>query len=185
MERLRQLWAEAQARYQALSTRERRLVTIAGGAVLAFALFFTLFSFSQSASAYQRRTALKLSKLKDAQDLANTYRESERQRQMVERSLTTNAVQLISYVEDKGTAAGLDVPTMNPKGDQPIGDGKIIESAVELTFTDVPLRKLYDFLNSIERGPGIVKVKYVRLEPRVANETVTAWTTIATYRLKQ
>jgi general secretion pathway protein M len=31
----------------------------------------------------------------------------------------------------------------------------------------------------------VVKVKYLRIEPRVNDQTVTAWATIATYRLKQ
>jgi general secretion pathway protein M len=56
---------------------------------------------------------------------------------------------------------------------------------VELTFTDVDLRKLYDFLTSVESGPGVVKVKSLRLEPRSASETLTAWTTVATYKMKQ
>jgi general secretion pathway protein M len=43
---------------------------------------------------------------------------------------------------------------------------------------------LVEFLQAIENGPGVVKVKYLRLEPRPQNETITAWLTIATYRLK-
>jgi general secretion pathway protein M len=66
-----------------------------------------------------------------------------------------------------------------------VGDGKIIESSVELTFTDVDLRKLTDFLTTVESGPGVVKVKYLRIEPRSASDTLTAWTTVATYRMKQ
>ena len=61
---------------------------------------------------------------------------------------------------------------------------KIVESAVELTLTDVKLNRLVDFLTAVEAGPGIVKVKYLRLEPRPAQETVTAWLTVATYKLK-
>ena len=56
---------------------------------------------------------------------------------------------------------------------------------MELTFTDVDLRKLTDFLRTVESGPGMVKVKYLRLEPRPATDTLTAWATIATYKLKQ
>jgi general secretion pathway protein M len=53
-----------------------------------------------------------------------------------------------------------------------------------VTLTDVKLNRLVDFLQAVEAGPGIVKVKYLRLEPRPAQETVTAWLTVATYKLK-
>ena len=56
---------------------------------------------------------------------------------------------------------------------------------MEVTFTDVDLRKLYDFLSSVERGPGVVKVISLRLEPHDAAENLTAWTTVATYKMKQ
>jgi general secretion pathway protein M len=74
---------------------------------------------------------------------------------------------------------------MTPKNDVGIGDGQIIESSVELTFTDVDLRKLHSFLLDVESGPGVVKVKNLRLEPRASAETLTAWTTVATYKMKQ
>jgi general secretion pathway protein M len=67
----------------------------------------------------------------------------------------------------------------------PVGDGKIVESSVELTLTDVTLGKLVDFLQSVERGPGVVKVKYLRIEPRPSDQLLTAWTTIATYKLNK
>ena len=44
--------------------------------------------------------------------------------------------------------------------------------------------RLTDFLAGVEAGPGVVKVKYLRLEPRVKDETVTAYVTVATYHLK-
>lgn len=185
MERLKTLFAELQSRFQALTPRERTLVSVAGGAVSVFILFVMLFSFASTSSSIQRRTEEKLLKLRDAQALAENYAENTRQREATERQLSTNAVQLISYLEEKGTAAGLEIPTMNPKGDVPLGDGKIIESSVELTFTDVPIRKFYDFLSNVERGQAVVKVKFIRIEPHPANETLTAWTTVSTYKLKQ
>lgn len=185
MDKLNALLGDLQAAFQRLSARERRLVSIAGVAVAAFVVFFILFSFANSAARYRRNIESKQLQLREAQTLAESYSEAERARQDVERQLSSGAVQLISYIEEKGTAAGLEIPTMNPKGDVALGDGKIVESSVELTFTDVNIRKLYDFLTSVERGPGVVKVKFLRLEPRPANETITAWATIATYHLKQ
>lgn len=184
MERIQQLAAPVVAWFQGLSTRERRMVTVAGVAVVAFALFFTSNAFSASARSARRRTEDKLAKLAEVQRLAATFKEGEAAREAAERSLRGSELKIMSYLEDKGTKAGLDIPALNPKGDMPVGDGTIIESAVELTLTDVPLDKLLTFLESVEAGPGVVRVKYLRLEPRAAEKKITAWTTIAAYRLR-
>ncbi len=176
---------DIQAWFNSLSSRERRLVLVLGAAAAGFALFIAVFSFTSSAAATKRRTIEKLDKLADAQALAGTFREAEALRQASEQRLLGNPVSLISVLPDKGSKAGLDIQTMIPKGDVPIGDGKIVESAVELTLTDVKIRQLHEFLASLETGPGVVKVKFLRIEPKPAQETVTAWITVATYKLKQ
>ena len=185
MAKLQEVFAPVQTWFERLSDRERRMVSIAGAALLAFILFVVVVAFANSAAGYRKRTQDKLAKLQEVQALAASYREAQASRQSVEQQLSSSNVQLISYIEDKATAAGLQVPNMTPKGDMGVGDGKIIESSVELTFTDVDLRKLTDFLSTVESGPGVVKVKYLRIEPRSASDTLTAWTTVATYRMKQ
>jgi general secretion pathway protein M len=175
--------AEMQARFQGLTTRERRLVLMTGSAISLFVVFLILISFSATAAGYRRRTEEKLIKLREVQALASSYRESEQDRQQTERQLT-GKISLISYLEEKGTAAGVSIPAMNPKPDVPIGDGRIVESSVELRLSDVSIDKLVQFLSSVERGPGVVKVKYLRVEPRVQQQTLTAWTIIATYYMK-
>jgi general secretion pathway protein M len=185
MNPFRQLLNDLRARFEQLSAREKRLVMAAGGAVLLFILFITVVSFSNSANTHRRRTQEKLAKLQQVQQLAASYNQATAARNAIEQQLTNSDVRLLSYISDKATAAGLDAPNINPKGEVGIGDGKILESTMELYFTDVDLRKLTDFLRSVESGPGIVKVKYLRIEPRAASQTLTARATIATYKLKQ
>jgi general secretion pathway protein M len=182
---MKQLLNDLRLRFEQLSAREKRLVMVAGSAVLLFILFITVMSFSNSANGYRRRTQDKLAKLQEVQQLAASYNQATAARNAVEQQLTNSDVRLLTYISDKATAAGLDAPNMTPKGEVGIGDGKIVENSIELTFTDVDLRKLTDFLRSVESGPGIIKVKYLRLEPRPASDTLTAWATVATYKLKQ
>jgi general secretion pathway protein M len=185
MNPFRQLLNDLRTRFEQLSGREKRLVMVASGAVLLFILFITVVSFSNSANTHRRRTQEKLAKLGQVQQLAASYNQATAARNAIEQQLTSSDVRLLTYISDKATAAGLDAPNMTPKGEVGIGDGKIMESTMELTFTDVDLRKLTDFLRSVENGPGIVKVKYLRLEPRASAQTLTAWATVATYKLKQ
>ncbi|XXF75985.1 type II secretion system protein GspM [Myxococcaceae bacterium GXIMD 01537] len=185
MGKLRELLNQAQLAFERLSARERRMVTVMGAALLAFVLFITIFSFASSAARYRSRTADKMAKLQEVQVLAASYRDAQQARQAMEQQLTAANVQLITYIGEKASAAGIEVPTLSPKGDVGIGDGKIVESTVELTLTDVDLRKLTDFLRTVESGPGVVKVKTLRIEPRPASNTLTAWVGVSTYKMKQ
>ncbi len=185
MERLRALWTELQSRFGQLSERERKLVTGAGAGAYLLAILVLWFSFSSAAAGIRRRTEGKLKKLAEAQALAASYHEAEQSRQNLERQLGASSVSLISYIEEKGTAAGISIPSMSPKGDAPMGEGSIVESAVEVMLPDITITKLVNFLTAVERGPNLVKVKYLRIEPKLSNQTLTAWATISTYRMKQ
>jgi general secretion pathway protein M len=184
MDQLKGLWTNFVGWFLSRTERERRLVVICASAVAAFALFIIFFSFASTASSYRSHTAHKQTQMREVETLAASYNEAQRNRQSTEQNLKATDVKLISYLEEKGAAVGLDIPTINPKADVPLGDGRIVESSVELTLTDVPLTKLVSFLQNVERGPGVVKVKSLRLEPRVSDQVLTAWTTIATYKLK-
>jgi general secretion pathway protein M len=184
MERLRELWAEAQAWLGGLSRREQVLVGAAAAGVVALVLFVTLFSLASAADATRRRTAAKLDQLGQAQALAQSFAEAERARKADEAQLSGSGVSLITYLEDKGAQAGISFPRLTPKAEVALGDGKITENSVELTLTDVTLTKLIAFLTSVEQGPGMVKVKSLRIEPHPKDNQLTAWATISTYRLK-
>lgn len=185
MNQLRTLLQNANGWFSRLTGREKRLVGLAGGAILFFAIFLILFSFADAAATYRRRTESKIEKLAQIQSLATSYRQAEQSRQAVERQLSNSNVQLISYLQEQGDSAGLDIRAMNPKGELPIGDGKIIETSVEVNLIDVELDNLVNFLSQVEQGAGVVKVKTLRLEPRPDQQTVSAWTTIATYSMKK
>jgi general secretion pathway protein M len=185
MDRLRQRWAEFQTWLNGLSRREQVLVGSATAAVVCFVLFVVLISLASAADDTRRRTASKLAQLATAQALSQSYAEAERVRKADEAQLSSSGVSLTTYLEDKGSQSGLDIPALTPKADAPIGDGRIVESTVELTLTDVPLSKLVTFLSAVERGPGMVRVKSLRLEPRTKENVLTAWATVATYKLKE
>jgi general secretion pathway protein M len=184
MSALTELQNTVQTSFAALSAREKRMVGGAGAAVLVFIVFMVVFTFGNKADSIRKRTVEKIGKLEEIQTLAGGYRDAKARQDALENQLRASNVRLVSYLEDKAKPAGIDLPSINPKADVPLEGSKIVESSVEVTLTDVKLNRLVDFLQSVEAGPGIVKVKYLRLEPRPAQETVTAWLTVATYKLK-
>jgi general secretion pathway protein M len=182
---MKELIAKLQASFQTLSQRERRMVIGAGAAFLVFVLFLITHSFSSHADSIRERTMQKMRKLDEVQTLATGFRDTESKRLAIESQLKASNIRLLTYLEEKASKAGIELPSINPKADVTLEGEKIVESAVELSLTDVKLNRLLDFLTAVENAPGgLVKVKYVRLEPRPANETLTAWLTIATYHAK-
>lgn len=184
MESIRSAIASAQAYLATLSQRERRLVGGGAFAVMAFIIFIVTFSINSRAEAIRTHIKDKMAQLEQVQELAGTFRDADSARQQVELNLRASNVRLASYVEEKGKNAGLSIPSINPKGDITLEGDTIVESAVEVVLNDIPLNRLGEFLTAVEAGPGVVKVKYMRIEPRPASETLSAWITIATYRMK-
>ena len=184
MSALTDLQTQLQAQLAALSAREKRMLGGAAAAVTIFIVFMVIFSFGRTADSIRDRTAKKIVQLDEVQTLASGYREAKAKQDQLENQLRASNVRLVSYLEDKAKPAGIELPSINPKADIPLEGSKIIESSVEVTLTDVKVNRLIDFMTAVEAGPGIVKIKYLRLEPRPAQETVTAWLTIATYKLK-
>ncbi len=181
---MQKLIAQLQATFATLSSREKMMVGGAGVAVGIFIVFLVTWNFSTTADAIRKRTQTKITRLEQVNDLAATYREAKAVQDAMEQRLAQSNIRLISYLEDKGNKAGLSITTINPKADVVLDGEKIGEAAAEFTLTDVPLNRLVDFLASVEAGPGVVKVKYLRIEPRLKEETLTAWVTVATYHLK-
>jgi general secretion pathway protein M len=186
VDRVKGLIADLQAWFARLTQRERRLVLTGGGALAGLFVFILLFSFASSAARYRKNTQKKIGQLQQIQILATSYREATEARRLIEEQLSRgNDVRLMSYVQEKAEQAGLEIPTLNPKGDTPLGeDGKIVESSIEVTLTDIQLNRLVNFLTALETGPGIVKVKKLRVEPRPQSQTLTAVATISSYKLK-
>lgn len=184
MSALTDLQSTIQTSFAALSSREKRMVAGAGLAMVIFVVFMVSSSFGSKAQAIRTRTATKISQLAEVQTLAAGYRDAKARQEALEGQLRNSNVRLVSYVDEKAKPAGIELGSINPKADVPMEGSKIVESAVEVTLTDVKLNRLVDFLQAIEAGPGIVKVKYLRLEPHPGQENVTAWLSIATYKLK-
>lgn len=185
MEQLKQAVSQAQARFSALSTREQRMLMALVPAVVLFLLFILIFSFSNSANTIRKRTENKRAQLAQVQQLASNFSQAEARRRAAEQQLSQGNVRLISTLEEKAKATGLVIPTMNPKGETPVGDGRILETRVDLTLADVSVRELVDFLSNVERGPGVVKTTYLRLEPRTEQQTLTANVNVSAYRMKE
>jgi general secretion pathway protein M len=183
MEQLRALIADAQAYLAAASAREKRLVALAAGGV---ALFIVLIAYASFASSIHKAEATldeKRGEFDKISRLAAGYGAQEQERQLLEARLRQSPPTLMSFVDGIAKQSGIEIGGMSDRGVISGGqNGRPRESSVEVNLSKIPLEKLAAMLQAIERSPGVVRVRRLRVRKSFDNKdvldvtmTVSAW----------
>jgi len=183
MERLRALIADALQYVQNASPRERRLLLFAGGGVLAFLLLVLWAGFGRSITRQEDGLSEKRASFEKVQRLAAGYGQQEQERQLLEARLRQSPPALMGFVDGLARQEGVEIGSMADRGVVGGGqNGRPRESSVEVSLGKVPLEKLMRLLQSIERSPGVVRVRRLRLRKAQESKdtldvtlTVSAW----------
>ena len=183
MERLRALIADALQYVQNASPRERRLLLFAGGGVLAFLLLVLWAGFGRSITRQEDGLSEKRASFEKVQRLAAGYGQQEQERQLLEARLRQSPPALMGFVDGLARQEGVEIGSMADRGVVGGGqNGRPRESSVEVSLGKVPLDKLMRLLQSIERSPGVVRVRRLRLRKSQESKdtldvslTVSAW----------
>jgi len=183
MEFVRRLWASAQAFFGRLSARERVMVSAALASIALFVVFLVSTGVSRAIDARERRIEAKTEMLSQIGKLTQGYRQARAERQSMEARLRGPPVQLMSFVSQAGTQLGVEVNDLRPG--TPTASEGMEEDSVEVNLVRIDLAKLARLLDTLERGPGVVKVSKVRISTRADDPNlVDATLQIATWRLK-
>jgi general secretion pathway protein M len=173
MEKLRALLADALAWLAAASPREKRLLALAAGGVLVFIVLIGWASFSSSIRRAQGSLDEKRDDFEKISRLAAGYGAQEQERQLLEARLRQSPPALMSFVDSTAKNAGVDVGGLSDRGVVAGGQGgKPREMSVEVNLGKVPLDKLVKLLQDIERSPGVVRVRRLRLRKSFENKDV-------------
>lgn len=184
MDFLRKLRADVTAWMAKLAPRERVLVTVAALGVALFAIWLVSLSISRGISAREARIEDKTKVLSQVGKLAEGYRRRQAERQAIESRLKGPPVQLLSHISQAGTALGIEVTDLRPTTTQGDLEG-LREEAVEVSIARVDLGRLARLMQTLERGPGVVKVRRVRVTTRTDDPAlVDATVVVSTYQLK-
>src|SRR5512136_3426898 len=180
MEPLRRIRAQVEAFLSRLSPRERVMVSAAAVAVAAFVLFLATTGISRSLSARESRIAQKTQMLSQLGKLTAGYRQAQAERQALEARLKGPPLQLMSFVSQTGAQAGVEVNDLRP-GTPSTSEG-LTEESVEVNLARIDLPRLARLVDALERGPGVVKVRRLRVatrndDPSLVDVTlqVSAW----------
>jgi general secretion pathway protein M len=183
METLRQLRANLEAFLARLSPRERVMVSAAAAAVSLFVLFLITTGVSRSITARERRIESKTEMLSQIGKLTRGYRQAQAERQLLEARLKGPPVQLMSFVSQTGSQSGVEVNDLRP-GTPSTADG-LTEESVEVNLARIDLPRLARLIDALERGPGVVKVRKIRVatrsdDPKLVDVTLQ----VSTWQLK-
>ncbi len=155
------------------------LAGVVGAAVLALVSLISL-GFSHAIHRRELSIAAKTKSLNEITQLAATYGERSRARQVLEQRLKTK-VALFTFIDDVSKREHIEIGDMQDHGNS-TGQDKITESTVELDLNKLTLDKLTDFLNALEHDSHLIKVKKIRLRGRIDDpNAVDASMTIASY----
>jgi type II secretory pathway component PulM len=183
LDRIRALWADAQAWLAAASPRERRLVLLAGGGVILFVVLITWASFAAAIRRSESALEEKRTDFEKISRLAAGYGAQEQERQLLEARLRQSPPALMTFVDATARSAGVEVGGMSDRGVIAGGqNGRPRESTVEVNLGKVPLDKLVKLLSDVERSPGVVRVRRLRMRKSYESKdlldvslSVSAW----------
>jgi general secretion pathway protein M len=184
LERLRKLRADVEAWLATLSPRERVLVGVAAAAVVLFVGSLVVASVSRGISAREGRVEAKTRIVSQVGKLAEGYRRAQAERQQLEGRLRGNRVPLLSHISQTGATLAVEVNDLRPSG-APVEANGVVEESVEVNLARIDFTRLARFVQALEGGPGVVKVRRIRVATRADDpQLVDATLVVATYTLK-
>lgn len=158
---------------QRLSTRERLLLGVAGGAMAVIGLYLLIWEpLAAGRELLDRRIVLKEKELVDVQQLRDTYLDLLRQLEASQAVLdkADEKFSLFPFIESTvSDVVGRErITSMNPQN-KPVGEN-YREDSVELKLKEVSLEQLVDLMYKIEKGPHPLRVTRLQLKKRIRDE---------------
>lgn len=184
LERLQRLRDDAVAWLGKLSPRERLAVGAAAVGVFLFVTSLTSAAISRGISSREEEIEAKTRLLSGVSKLAEGFRQRQSERQALEARLKGPPVQLLSYISQAGAAQKIEVGDLRPVAAQGELAG-LKEDAVEVNLAKVELVNLARFLQALERGQGVVRIRRLRINTRTDDpRQVDATFTVSAFELK-
>jgi general secretion pathway protein M len=183
-EQLRKIRAELEARFGRLQPRERIMVTAAGAAIVLFVVLMVVTRISMWTTERQQRIEQKTRVLSQVGQLAEGYRRAQADRQALEARLKSQPIPLMTHVSQTGQTFGIEVGDLRPSGNPEETDGIVAES-VEVSLPRIDPAKLGRFLQALEGGQGVVRVRRIRIATRSDDpKLVDATVVVSNFQLK-
>ncbi len=166
-----------------LTQREQVLVAITSALVMAFFFFITAFMFGGAISRAEARIESKTHDLNYVLRMQGEYktRKEDRKRRL---SSLRGRTKLVKIVERAASSAGVEIGQLRPEEGEPDSEG-IVESRVELRAQKISIDRLQKFMTLIEKSPGVVVIKRLKVNKPYRKETLDIDMVVATFKVKK
>jgi len=174
--------------FDRLTSREQRLVLIAGAAVTVFVFAAVVLGTLGALDAKAKRVEIKRGQLDQILSLEDAYKQAEAEEKRAIQRLKSNNISLFSLLQKTAQQLGLTLNDLNERK-LPVKDAEdVTEINVEVNLNKVSIDRLNQFLEAIEgkSKSGLVKIIKLKVKTRFddpdlldVNMTVATWTTTA------
>jgi Tfp pilus assembly protein PilO len=173
-----------------LAPRERRLVAVLGGAVVAVGVAVVALMTTQSLAESRDENQAAREALSAIAKHRNTFLDAKARMMAQESRIGVEAPQLSADLEAAAREVGIQIPENQPRPTVPAGR-HYLEHSVEVTLRQVDLLSLTKFLSKVETGSRVIVVSRMNIKRAFAEGeklnvslTATAWERVADARQK-
>lgn len=174
---------ELRAAFERLNERERKVVLGGGGAALLLVVLIISMVLSSAISRAEHRLRIKTDQLMQVLQMQGEYRVREQARAARLRQLGGANVRLVSLVEDAARQSGVEIGQLRPEEGEPSAEG-IVESRVDLRAANLSTDRLKDFLERIEKTPGVVVIRRLKINRPYGKDILSLELTVTSYKMK-
>ena len=181
---MKEQFEQLSAAFERLSAREQLMSLALIAAIILMFFGFGGYFVNRGLVARQKRIAAKESKLVEVGELRTDYqRRLNEQKQIANRVRQNNGLSLLTYLEDKGKSAGIELKNIVERPGENTGSEQVKEEAAEVLVKNVSLDRLYKFLKQVEQDNPLVKVRRLKIKQRFDNkEMLDATVTVGTFK---
>ncbi len=168
--------------FERLSGREQLMSLFLVCAMLGMAVGWTTYFVKKDLTSREERLTDKRRKLGELLTLRSNYqRRLADQKRIADQIRKNNGVRLLSYIEDVSARASIELGNASERSGEPTGSELLKEEAAEVTIRKVSMDRLHKFLDEMEKGNQLVKIRRLKIktrfdDPKLLDATVTVGT---------
>ncbi|MEQ9497333.1 MAG: hypothetical protein RIT81_10750 [Deltaproteobacteria bacterium] len=181
---MKQQLGQITAAFERLSAREQGMVLFMVVAILVMIFGFGGYFVNKDLNGRRKRIVAKAEKLEEIGRLRTDYQRRLRDQQRIADEVRRNEnMRLLSYLEDLSKQAQVELGNASERPGDPTGSDLVKEEGAEVLIKNVSLDRLNAFLEKIERGNRLVKVRRLKIKTRFDNkERLDASITVGTFK---
>jgi type II secretory pathway component PulM len=154
--------AYATAEWNRMSVRERRLISILGGAVVLCVVSLVAYLMVDSLQVMAQENQEMRDAINDIAKHSEEYREAKAKAIAQQQRIGNDPPQLAADLEAAAKEAGIQIPETSDRPDAPAGK-RYMEHSLDVKLRKVDLKSLATFLHRVETGKSLILVTRLQI----------------------